>query len=115
MGEPVPLVFQVANAGSTVIELSLGGRQPTADFEVAAGGRVVWNRLHGQTTLGILRLHPLRPGERLTLRHSWDQHANTGRPVTPGEYTVRAVLLSDDPGGIKSPPARLRIEAPPRK
>ena len=100
----------MANAGTAVLELSLGGRQPTADFVVEAEGRVVWNRLHGQTTLGVLRLHPLRPGERLSFRHTWDQQGNTGRAVPPGDYMVRAVLLTDDPAGISSPPARLRIE-----
>jgi len=107
----VPLVFHVANAGGAPVTLQLLGRTPTADFRISdARDRPVWSRLRGQTMLGALRLVPLGAGKRLTFRHVWNQRADSGARVPPGEYLVRGVLLTDDPGGLASPAARLRIE-----
>ena len=60
--------------------------------------------------MAALRVVPLGPRKGLTFRHVWNQRADTGEPVPPGEYLVRAVLLTDAPEGLGSPPARLRIE-----
>jgi hypothetical protein len=94
------------------VTLQLNGRIPTADFQVSdSRGRRIWSRLHGKTLMSVLRLYPLDPGKSLSFRHSWNQRADTGRAVPPGEYMVKAVLLTDTPQGLASPPARLTIEA----
>ncbi|HEU5219303.1 MAG TPA: BsuPI-related putative proteinase inhibitor [Gemmatimonadales bacterium] len=110
MGEPVPLVFHVTNAGAAAVTLPVQGREPTADFTVTdSAGRPVWSLLKGQIVLGSLRLLPLGPGQRLTFRQVWRQRTDGGKPVPSGDYLVRAVLLTDAPRGLASPPAPLRI------
>jgi Intracellular proteinase inhibitor len=110
-GEPVPLVFTCTNAGRAPVTLQLLGRAPTADFRITdSWGRLVWSRLRGQTLLGALRLFPLDAGKSLSFREVWNQRTDAGRPVAPGEYLIRGVLLTDDPKGLASSPARLLIE-----
>ena len=107
----MPLVFTVANAGRVSVTLQLLGRTPTADFRISdSRNRPVWSLLRGQTMLGALRLFPLDAGKHLAFRQTWDQRADTGALVPSGEYLIRGVLLTDDPGGLASPPARLLIE-----
>ena len=92
--------------------LQLLGRKPTADFRISdADGRPIWTRLRGQTMLGALRLYPLDPGKALVLRAVWDGRDDGGSPAPPGEYLIRGVLLTDDPGGLPSSPLRLRVDA----
>ena len=106
----MPLVFRVSNAGPAAVTLELQGREPTADFVVTdRQGTVVWSKLRGRVMLGSLRLVPLPPGRGLTFRHAWDQRSDRGAPVPPGEYVVRAVLITGDRGGLASPPARVTI------
>ena len=106
----MPLVFRVSNAGPALVTLELQGREPTADFVVTdPHGTVIWSKLRGRVMLGSLRLHPLPPGRDLTFRHAWDQHSDRGAPVPPGEYLVRAVLITGDRGGLASSPARVTI------
>jgi hypothetical protein len=106
----VPLVFTVTNAGKVPLTLQLLGRAPSADFRVSdSRGRLVWSSLRGQTLLGALRLFPLDAGKRLSFREIWNQSTEAGRPVAPGEYLIRGVLMTDDPEGLASPPARLLI------
>lgn len=113
-GERVPLVFTVTNAGKVAVTMQLLGRTPTADFLVSdASDRLVWSLLRGQTMLGALRLVPLAAGERLTFRHTWNQHIDAGGLVPPGRYLIQGVLLTDEPGGLASPPSRLSIERGP--
>jgi hypothetical protein len=107
----VPLVFTITNPGKVSVTLQLLGRTPTADFQVSdTRGRSIWSRLKGQTLLGALRLFPLDAGKSLIFRQVWDQRTDTGSPATPGEYLIRGVLLTDDPKGLPSLSARLRIE-----
>jgi hypothetical protein len=107
----VPLVFTVTNVGRTALTLQLLGRTPSADFRISdSRGRPVWSRLRGQTLLGPLRLFPLDAGKSLSFREVWNQHTDAGRQASPGAYLVRGVLLTDDPKGLASPPARLLIE-----
>jgi hypothetical protein len=111
-GEPVRLVFTVTNAGSTSATLQLLGRAPSADFRVSdARDRSVWSLLRGKTLLGALRLFPLGAGRHLVFRHVWNQRDDGGSPVPPGQYLARGILLTDDPEGLASAPARFRIEA----
>jgi len=113
LGEPVPLVFTVANPGKSPVTLYLMGRDPTADFQVTDDrGRKVWSQLRGRVGMAPLRLLPLEGGQRLSFRSVWNQRSDTGKPVPPGTYLVRAVLLTDEPDGLASPGARLRIERP---
>jgi len=110
-GEPVPLVFTVTNVGRMPLTLQLLGRTPSADFRISdSRGRPVWSLLRGQTLLGALRLFPLDAGKSLAFREKWNQRTDAGRPVAPGKYLIRGVLLTDDPKGLASPPARLLIE-----
>jgi Intracellular proteinase inhibitor len=106
----VPLVFSVTNAGRAPVTLQLMGRVPTADFVVTdARTRPVWSLLRGRSMLGALRLIPLGPGQRLQVRQVWDQRADDGTAVAPGDYLIRATLLTDAPGGLVAPPIRVRI------
>jgi hypothetical protein len=92
------------------VTLQLLGRTPSADFRISdPRGRLVWSRLRGQTLLGALRLFPLDAGRSLSFREVWNQRTDAGGPVAPGEYLIRGVLLTDDPDGLASPPARLLI------
>jgi hypothetical protein len=107
----VPLVFTVTNTGKVGVTLQLLGRTPTADFRVLdSRSRVIWTRLRGQTLLGALRLYPLEAGKSLSFREVWHQLTEAGTTVTPGIYTVLGVLLTDDPKGLQSAPARISIE-----
>jgi len=107
----VPLVFTVTNTGKVSITLQLLGRTPTADFRVSdLRGQRIWSSLRGQMLMGALRLFPLDAGKRLSFRQVWNQRSDTGGQVLPGEYLVRGVLLTDDPEGLASAAARLRIE-----
>lgn len=106
----MPLVFRVTNAGPAEVTLELQGRMPAADFVVTdARGAPVWSLLRGRVMLGSLRLHPLAPAKGLTFRETWDQRSDRGRPVPPGDYLVRAILMTGDRGGLASPSAKLRI------
>ena len=110
-GEPVPLVFRVTNTGKASVTLQLLGRSPSADFQVCdSQGRMIWSRLHGQTMLGVLRLHPLDAGEELVFRDVWNEIDDSGSPVPAGEYLIHGVLLTDDRDGLASPATRFRIE-----
>jgi intracellular proteinase inhibitor BsuPI len=107
----MPLVFTVTNVGRTPLTLQLLGRTPTADFRISdSRGQLAWSRLRDQTLLGALGLFPLDGGESLSFREVWNQLSDAGHPVAPGEYLICGVLLTDDPEGLASPPARLLIE-----
>ena len=107
----MPLVFTVTNVGQGPVTLSLAGREPTADFQVTEpSGRAVWGHLRGKILLGPLRLFPLDAGKKLSFKQVWDQRNNAGHSVRPGEYLLRAVLLTDDPKGLASRVTHLRIE-----
>ena len=106
----MPFTFTATNTGKVSVTLQLLGREPAADFRVTdSRGRQVWSLLRGQTMMGALRLFPLEAGKSLTFRHVWNQRADNGKPVSEGVYLVRGVLLTDDPGGLVSPAATLRV------
>ena len=107
----MPLVFTVANTGNSPVTLYLMGRDPTADFQVTDHqGRQIWSHLRGRVGMAPLRLLPLEAEQRLSFHQEWNQRSDTGKPVAPGTYLVRAILLTDQPGGLASPPASIRIE-----
>ena len=107
----MPLIFTVTNISKLPLTLQLMGREPTADFQVSdRQGRGVWSRLRGKTMMGPLRLYPLAPARSLSFKEVWDQRGDNGKPVPPGDYLVRGVLLTDRPDGLTSASVRLRIE-----
>jgi intracellular proteinase inhibitor BsuPI len=107
----VPLVFRVTNTTSTTVTLHVMGRSPTADFHVTdRDGLTIWNRLRGQIMLGALRLFPLGAGNELTFRHVWDGRDDNGHLVPSGEYGVMGVLVTDDPGGLRSSTTRVVMD-----
>jgi intracellular proteinase inhibitor BsuPI len=110
-GAPVPLVFTVTNTSKVEVTLQLLGRTPTADFRVYdSGGRMIWSRLRGQVLLGPLRLYPLPAGKNLSFREVWNQRSDEGAMAVSASYTIVAVLLTDEPNGLASAPARVSIE-----
>jgi hypothetical protein len=111
LGEPVPLVFTVTNPGTSSLTLPLLGRTPTADFQVSdPEGRRIWSLLGGKTLVSVLQLFSLDGGKVLSFRQVWNQRTDAGLAVTPGEYLIRGVLLTDAPEGMASPLAHLPIE-----
>lgn len=106
----MPLVLTVTNTGGEPVTLYLMGRTPTADFQISdAQGRAVCSRLRGQTMMAALRLYPLDSGKQIVLRHTWNGRDDSGDPVAPGDYVIRAVLLTDSPGGLAAAPSPIRI------
>ena len=56
----------------------------------------------------ILQVRELKPGESLTLEDVWPQHNNAGAAVEPGEYHLKAQLLTDtEPLESASVPLRI--------
>ncbi|MBW3552393.1 MAG: hypothetical protein KY466_02720 [Gemmatimonadetes bacterium] len=108
-GDPVPITFRVHNVTDRTLTLYLMGRDIAFDVVVErTDGATVWRRLEGEVVQAILRLESLTPGEALVLEATWDQQSGAGSPVAPGEYRVRAELLTEgDP--LLSPAAPLRI------
>jgi hypothetical protein len=109
VGEPVPIVFRIENARQQPLDLYLRGREIAFDIVISdRAGRVVWRRLAGEVIPAILRIETLGPGGVLTLEHLWDQRTGPGRTVPPGDYTVRAELLTENEP-LHSPAVPLRI------
>lgn len=107
----MPLLLTVFNPDKTVVTLYLMGRAPSADFLITdPRGGVVWNLRYGKTLMASLQVYPLAAGTILSFRQIWHQRSNAGKPVPAGNYLVRGVLLTDRPGGIASPVAKVRIE-----
>jgi len=95
-GESVPLTLKATNRGTTSATLYLRGRPIAFDVIVTdARGKVVWRRLAGATISMVLQVRELGPGESLTLEDSWSQKTNAGAAVAPGEYHLKAQLLTD--------------------
>jgi hypothetical protein len=52
----------------------------------------------------------LGAGKNLSFREVWNQRTDEGAMTGPAAYTVVAVLLTDEPNGLPSAPARISIE-----
>lgn len=110
-GQPVPVTFRVENVTDRTLTLHLTGREIAFDILVERpDGSTVWRRLEGEVIRSILRLDTLPPGQSLRLQASWDQRSDAGEPVPPGEYRVRAELLTEGEP-LRSPARPLRITA----
>ncbi len=92
--ERVPMTLRVQNRTRRTLDLYLRGRAITFDVEVARpDGEVVWQRLADEIIPAIVHLRTLTPAERLEVAVEWDQRTNQGKPVEPGEYKARSLLL----------------------
>jgi hypothetical protein len=97
-GQRVPIRLKVKNSGHYAIELPLGGR-PAHDVVVTRrDGTEIWRWMHGRAIQDILELRRLLPGEELTFEAEWRQRDSAGKPVAPGTYWVRGVVLAGQPG-----------------
>jgi hypothetical protein len=95
-GEPVPLTVRATNRGTAPATLYLRGRPIAFDVIVTdARGKMVWRRLQGATIAMVLQVRELKPGESLILEDTWQQRSNAGAAVAPGEYHLKAQLLTD--------------------
>ena len=108
-GERVPITLRVQNRAQHAITLYLRGRTATFDVTIARpDGTVVWRRLENEIIPAILSVRTLVPREQLELKAVWDQRTSRRKPVAPGEYTARAVLLvEDNPPETPSVPFRI--------
>lgn len=106
----VRLGVAVTNRTDRPLRLHLTGRPPAFDFIITdAGGRRVWSRLEGSVVPAILEVRTLAPGERLEFTDDWTPRTSQGVALAPGTYQVQGVLLTDDPGGLRTPPRTLRL------
>ena len=105
------IIMRIQNPSEQKLELYLSGRETVCDLTVTnAAGDVVWRRLEGEVTQGILRLELLEPGQTLEFRETWDQRDNAGLPVPPGTYSVRGAVLTDGSSTLEAGPEVFRIE-----
>ena len=110
VGKPVPIVIRLENVGARPLDLYLRGRTIAFDIFISrADGEPVWQRLKDAIIPAIIQLKTLRPKEVLELKAEWDQRGNQGEPVGPGTYLVRGKVLTDDPVGLETGLASLRI------
>ena len=110
-GETVRFTLQVQNVTARTFDLYLRGRESTLDVEVSrATGDVVWRRLAGAVIPAIVHVRPLAPRERFELTAEWDQRDDKGKPVGPGEYKARALLLVEG-APLAAEPKTFRIVA----
>jgi len=109
-GEAVPLVLRIESLAARPLDLYLQGRDVTFDVVVtAADGREVWRRLEGEVIQAVVRLQPIAPGETIERRATWDQRTREGRAAPPGDYRLRALLLTEGPEPLATASVPLRI------
>lgn len=111
-GARIRFSLTLTNNAAERIDFYLRGREIAFDIVVvAADETIVWRRLQGEIIPAIVQIRALAPRETLDLMAHWDQRSNGGTRVAPGDYTVRASLLTEgDP--LEAPPVRIRIESP---
>ena len=91
-GETVQMKMRLRNISDQHVSFSLGGRPPF-DFVVStSGGEQVWHWKCAKITNLPLDGKTLDPGDELEFVGEWEQVDNSGEPVPPGTYLVRAVL-----------------------
>ena len=106
----VPIVLRAENTGSAPLDLYLRGRTIAFDVTIdRSSGERVWRRLEGEIVPAIVQLRTLAPGEIMALEASWDQRDANGGAVSPGDYVVRASLLTDMPESLDSDRVPLRV------
>lgn len=111
-GRPVPIRLTLVNAGDSAAVLYLRGRPIAFDIVITRpDGTLVWRRLAGAAIPAILQVRRFAPGEGTSFEARWTQRTDAGRPVPPGDYLVRGVLLTDAKP-LETRPAPLRILPP---
>jgi hypothetical protein len=109
-GAAVPLTIRATNHGATPTTLYLRGRPIAFDVIVTdTRGTIVWRRLKGAITSMVLQVRQLAPDETLTLEDVWSQRTNAGALVAPGEYHLKAQLLTDS-APLETPVVLLHID-----
>jgi hypothetical protein len=108
-GERMSITLRVENRTLRAITLYLRGRTATFDVIIAhPDGAIVWRRLEDEIIPAIVSVRTLAPAEQIELKAVWDQRTKQGKPVAPGEYTARGLLLvEDNPPETSSVPFRI--------
>jgi hypothetical protein len=107
--EPVPITLRVHNRTQRDLDLYLRGRAITFDVEIArSDGDVVWRLLEDEIIPAIVHLRTLHPDERIELQALWDQRTKESRPLEPGEYAARGLLLVEG-APLETPSTPFRI------
>jgi len=95
-GEPVPLILVVRNTSNRPVWLETGDSTYAFNFMVTGpDGVEIWNRLHSIPSgpiPAILKTYALAPGDSVKYQETWNQQTDRGRRVTPGTYSVRGAL-----------------------
>jgi hypothetical protein len=109
-GEAVAIQLTLTNVASRPIEVHLQGRETVFDVVVIDGaGTEVWRRLRGASSLAILQLRTIGPGESLAFAARWNQTGPGGVQVLPGTYRVHGELPSDAPSPLRTAAVALEI------
>ena len=105
----VRMTLRAENVGDRSLDLELRGRAPAVDASIeTVDGTVLWNSTYAQLVPAILLLATVHVGESLVLPIEWNQRDRLGQQVPPGNYLIRAGLLTDGPA-LAAPPHSLTI------
>lgn len=110
-GEPVRVVFRIANASPRAARFQFGGLPETPSFELVVARsfrREVWRRSRHEDFLASAVAGKMPPGETMESHYQWDQTNNRGDPLAPGTYWLRA-YIEINRREVHAPPARLVI------
>jgi hypothetical protein len=64
-------------------------------FVTEQDGTPVWHRLENTSVPDMVHERRVQPREALTFETLWNQRNNAGKPIGPGTYVVRGVLIMD--------------------
>jgi len=85
-GQPIVMTFTETNTSNHTVEVALGSS--TTGFDVYHNGRIVWQS-NLKEPLTPVRLTPLRPGQSVTLKATWNGIPNEGSSAAlTGTFTV---------------------------
>ena len=105
-GGAVRILLSLRNTSDQSVDLYLRGREITFDVIIEnARGDVIWQRLEDAIVPAILQIRTLTPGEMLASSTTWDQRDSNGVLAPPGEYAVRALLLTESESVAAGPVA----------
>jgi hypothetical protein len=91
VGEPVTMTLTVTNGSKEPFQDNLRTSQ-VYDFLVRKAGKEVWRWSADQGFLQAITEFTLASGQAREYRETWDQVANQGNSVRPGEYKFVGVL-----------------------
>lgn len=91
----ITFTLTVRNESLKEIEL-VSATSMLYDIEVyEKPGVLIWNWSYDKSFLMVLTSINLQPGEEKVFRQTWEVRSNTGQPVPPGTYRVRACLVTE--------------------